>query len=71
MSSCFPAAGPCTWWIPLGKNKQLTYICNLHEQACAIAADAYSQYTNSLGVALGNNRTRRDQYSDRSRCGLA
>ncbi len=35
-----------------GKNKDLTYICNLHEQACAIAADAYSQYTNNLGVAL-------------------
>ncbi len=36
----------------VGKNKDLTYICNLHEQACAIAADAYSQYTNNLGVAL-------------------
>lgn len=36
----------------VGKNKHLTYICNLHEQACAIAADAYSQYTNHLGVAL-------------------
>ena len=36
----------------LGRNKNLIYICNLHEQACAIAADAYSQYTNNLGVAL-------------------
>jgi len=36
----------------LGRNKKLTYICNLHEQACAIAADAYSQYTNNLGIAL-------------------
>jgi acetolactate synthase-1/2/3 large subunit len=36
----------------VGKNKKLTYICNLHEQSCAIAADAYSQYTNHLGVAL-------------------
>jgi acetolactate synthase-1/2/3 large subunit len=36
----------------LGRNKDLSYICNLHEQACAIAADAYSQYTNNLGVAL-------------------
>jgi acetolactate synthase-1/2/3 large subunit len=36
----------------LGRNKDLIYICNLHEQACAIAADAYSQYTNNLGVAL-------------------
>lgn len=36
----------------LGRNKDLTHICNLHEQACAIAAEAYSQYTNNLGVAL-------------------
>jgi acetolactate synthase I/II/III large subunit len=36
----------------LGRNGKLTYVCNLHEQACAIAADAYSQYTNHLGVAL-------------------
>jgi len=36
----------------LGRNKKLSYVCNLHEQACAIAADAYSQYTNHLGVAL-------------------
>lgn len=36
----------------LGSNKHLKYTCNLHEQACAIAAEAYGQYTNSLGVAL-------------------
>jgi acetolactate synthase-1/2/3 large subunit len=36
----------------LGRNEDLTYICNLHEQACAIAVEAYSQYTNHLGVAL-------------------
>jgi acetolactate synthase I/II/III large subunit len=36
----------------LGRNKRLSYICNLHEQACAIAADAYGQYTNNIGVAL-------------------
>ncbi len=36
----------------LGRNKDLTYLCNLHEQACAVAAEAYSQYTNHLGVAL-------------------
>jgi len=36
----------------VGRNKEITYICNLHEQACAIAAEAYSQYTNNLGVAL-------------------
>ena len=36
----------------LGKNKDIEFICNLHEQACAIAAEAYGQYTNNLGVAL-------------------
>ena len=34
----------------LGRNKKIEYICTLHEQAAAIAADAYSQYTNNLGV---------------------
>ena len=36
----------------VGSCKEIEYICNLHEQACAIAADAYGQYTNNLGVAL-------------------
>lgn len=36
----------------LGRCKRLEYICNMHEQACAIAADAYAQYTNNLGVCL-------------------
>ncbi len=36
----------------VGRCKDVEYICNLHEQACAIAADAYGQYTNNLGVAL-------------------
>lgn len=36
----------------LGKNKKLKPVCNLHEQASAIAADAYAQYTGNLGVAL-------------------
>lgn len=36
----------------VGRYRGLEYVCNLHEQACAIAADAYSQYTNNLGVAL-------------------
>lgn len=36
----------------LGRNSNLSVVCNLHEQACAIAADAYGQYTNNLGVAL-------------------
>ena len=36
----------------VGRCKEIEYVCNLHEQACAIAADAYGQYTNNLGVAL-------------------
>jgi len=36
----------------LGRNKNLKIVVNLHEQACAIGADAYSQYTNNIGVAL-------------------
>jgi acetolactate synthase-1/2/3 large subunit len=36
----------------LGKCKALNLVVNLHEQSCAIGADAYSQYTGNLGVAL-------------------
>ena len=36
----------------LGRSVRLEYICNLHEQACSIAAEAYGQYTNNLGVCL-------------------
>ncbi len=36
----------------LGRNQRIKYVCNLHEQACAIAAEAYAQYTNDMGVAL-------------------
>ncbi|HEY4246636.1 MAG TPA: thiamine pyrophosphate-binding protein [Lacunisphaera sp.] len=36
----------------LGSHPKLTFICNLHEQATAIATDAYGQFTNNLGVAL-------------------
>ena len=36
----------------LGRCERLEYICNLHEQACAVAGDAYAQYTNNLGVCL-------------------
>jgi acetolactate synthase-1/2/3 large subunit len=36
----------------LGQNKKLEYICCLHEQAAAIAAEAYGQFTNNLGIAL-------------------
>jgi len=33
-----------------GNHPRLRYICNLHEQACAISADAYAQARNDLGV---------------------
>ncbi len=36
----------------LGENKNINYICNLHEQGAAIAAEAYGQYTNNIGVAM-------------------
>jgi acetolactate synthase-1/2/3 large subunit len=36
----------------LGRNKHFEYICNLHEQASAIAAEAYGQYNNELGIAM-------------------
>lgn len=36
----------------LGRCKQIEYVCNLHEQACAVAAEAYGKITNDLGVAL-------------------
>ena len=36
----------------LGRCSGLKYVCNLHEQACAIAAEAYARVTNDLGVAL-------------------
>ncbi len=36
----------------LGRNKDIEYVCNLHEQACAIAAEAYARVTNNLGVVL-------------------
>lgn len=36
----------------VGRNQGIQYVCNLHEQACAISADSYGQYTNNLGAAL-------------------
>jgi len=36
----------------LGRHKTLKYVCCLHEQAAAIAAEAYGEYTNNIGVAL-------------------
>jgi acetolactate synthase-1/2/3 large subunit len=36
----------------LGSCAGLRYVCNLHEQAAAIAAEAYARVTNGLGAAL-------------------
>lgn len=36
----------------LGENKNIDYICTLHEQGAAIAAEAYGQHTNNIGVAV-------------------
>lgn len=36
----------------LGGCPKIQYICNLHEQACAIAAEAYAKYDNRLGVVM-------------------
>ena len=36
----------------LGKSTNIEYICTLHEQALAIAAEAYGQHTNLPGVGL-------------------
>jgi len=35
----------------LGRNEKLRYVCNHHEQACAIAAEGYSRVSNQIGVA--------------------
>jgi len=36
----------------LARCADLTFVCNHHEQACAIAAENYSKATNNLGVAM-------------------
>lgn len=35
-----------------GKHKDLQYICNHHEQACAIAVEGYSRILGNIGVAV-------------------
>lgn len=36
----------------LGNSKKLQYICCLHEQACAIAAEAYARVNNTIGLLM-------------------
>src|SRR5581483_9022367 len=34
----------------LGREKRISYVCNHHEQACAIAAEAYARVSGQIGV---------------------
>ena len=36
----------------IGESNKIKYICNHHEQSCAMAAEAYAKMTNDLGVVL-------------------
>ena len=36
----------------LGKSDIIQYICCLHEQGCAIAAEAYARVTNNIGLLM-------------------
>jgi acetolactate synthase-1/2/3 large subunit len=36
----------------IGKNPALKYVCNHHEQACAIAAEGYARVSNKIGIAV-------------------
>src|SRR5664280_3657036 len=36
----------------LGRRTDIEFVCNLHEQAAAIAAEAYAKVTNELSVAM-------------------
>lgn len=36
----------------LGNSRKIQYICCLHEQACAIAAEAYARVTNNIGLLM-------------------
>jgi acetolactate synthase I/II/III large subunit len=36
----------------VGRHPQMRYVCNFHEQACAIAAESYARVRNSVGACL-------------------
>ena len=45
------SGGACIFLIDsLSKVDGINYVCNHHEQACAIAAEGYARKTNNLGV---------------------
>jgi len=35
----------------LGRNKDLEYVCNHHEQACTLASEGYARVSNKIGLA--------------------
>ncbi len=39
----------------LGRNKDIDYVCMQHEQAAAMAADAYARVTKNIGVAVATS----------------
>jgi acetolactate synthase-1/2/3 large subunit len=47
-----PGGGSMHLTDSVGKRPELDYVCCLHEQACAYAAEAYGEYTNSFGCVL-------------------
>ena len=67
MSSCLRGGGAMHFGRFFGTRcTGLSYVCNLHEQACAVAAKAYARTTNGLGAALvttGPGGTKRSQES--------
>jgi len=36
----------------IGKSKDLEYVCNHHEQACAMAVEGYSRFSGNIGAAV-------------------
>lgn len=47
------SGGGCIFLVDsLSKINGLDYVCNHHEQACAIAAEGYARKTNNIGVCL-------------------
>lgn len=47
-----PGGGAMHLNYSLGQSEKIDFICNLHEQACAVAAEAYSRVKNELGVVM-------------------
>ena len=47
-----PGGGAMHLNYSLGRRTDIELVCNLHEQAAAIAAEAYAKVTNGLGVVM-------------------